>query len=181
MRKKIVLEDSKSYAPFIPRSGIKKSSLWNKIKKINRFNFADVFLPGYKLNKWVFRIGIAIIFIWLLIAGASLNFVLGQNVYFHCKDDRDPHAFQMNLFGSPVCENPFYDPIGRNSVCTKYGICDRETLLVGESFGSPPSFFVNYAGSFSTFMVFFMIFLNHFLFNRGFFKPIIKELKEGKL
>jgi hypothetical protein len=141
---------------------------WDWIKKVNKINLAEVFLPGYVLNKWVFRVGIALIFFWLLLAGNSLGWQWGDSVYIHCS-------------GENLCENPFFDPMGLNPTCLKYGICDRETLFGGESFGSPPSFFVTHAKDFAGLMVVLMIGLNYLLFNKGFFREPLKKLGEEDL
>lgn len=171
----IVLErDSKPYRPVkslavpVPPPVNEKGFLfW--VKKINKVNLADYFLPGYELNKVVFKVGIAIIFFWLLAAAWSINFDLGSQVYVSCPPGVTP------------CVNPFYDPLGLNPTCLKYDVCDRELLLPGMSFGSPPSFLMKYAEIFTWFVVALMIMVNHFLFNRGIFKGVLKELREGKL
>jgi hypothetical protein len=137
-------------------------SFWEKVKKFNRINLAEVFLPGYIFNKIIFRVGIALIFLWLLLAGWSMNFVWGEQFYIHCPE-------KSGLYGTP-CRNAFYNPLDRNPTCVKYGICDKELLSPGETYGNPPSFFASYFGTFTLIMVFVMVLLNHTLFNREYFK-----------
>lgn len=153
---------------------------WDWIKKVNKINLADSFFPGYVLNKWVFRIGIAIIFLWLLLAGASFGFKLENSVYVHCTVSHH-YCEGLPFACAESCENPFYDPLGRNPVCSEYGICDREFLFDGETYGSPPSFLVTHAKDFAGLMVLLMLLLNHLLFNKGAFKKLVKAIKEEDL
>src|SRR4030042_6181700 len=144
---------------------------FNNLKRFNKVNLAKIFFPGYIFNKWVFRVGIFLILCWLFVASWSLGFSWKTNVYIHCAEKVNP------------CENPFYDPVGMNPTCLKYGICDRETLSPGESFGVPPGFFVIYARFFSLLMVLLMVLTNHFLYpvNKGYFKEPLRRFREGRL
>lgn len=131
-----------------------KSSFWKKFKEFNKLTLADIFLPGYFFNKWIFRVGIGLIFLWLLVAGQTLGFKWENQVYIHCPKDK------------VKCENPFYNPFVENPVCLKYNICQKEFMMPGETYGSPSSFFVTFAEDFALFMVVIMVLLNHTLFNR---------------
>jgi hypothetical protein len=140
-------------------------NVWDKFKEINEFNLREVVLPpGYVFDKHIFRVGIALIFVWLLLAASELGFVLGTNVYINCPM-LEPHT----PVGSKPCVNPFYAPVFSNPICLKYGICDKEFLFPGESYGSPPGFFYSQASNFALLVFVSMILLNHFLFNRHFF------------
>jgi len=147
---------------------------WDKVKKVNRFSLGEVMFPSYIFNKVIFRVGIALVFVWLLLAAWDLNFRWGSNVYVHC-----PDLPLSQMMPAPPCENPFYNPVMNppypklmpdNPTCLKYGICDREFLLPGESYGSPPGYFYSHAFEFVLLIVISMILGNHFFFNKGYFK-----------
>jgi hypothetical protein len=140
-------------------------SFFYRVKKFSRFNLADKILPGYVFNKVIFKVGIALIVVWLLVAGYSLGFHWGNNVYVHCPDKGVPCE---NPFYNPVVQSPYPKLIADNPTCIKYGVCDRETLSPGESFGSPPSFFFQYAGDFAILIFSLMILWNHLLYNARF-------------
>lgn len=137
-------------------------------------------IPGYVFNKTIFRVGIGLIFFWLLVAAVDFGWDWTDKPFFVCRD-------------SVRCENPWYAPgsvneFGWVSACVNpvigrdpdYVLCSKEFFLPGESYGVSPSFLMIHAKDFSSIIIVLMLLLNHFIFNKGFFKKIIKEIKESE-
>ena len=151
------------------------SKVWNWLVKAWKFHIE---IPGYVFNKWIFRVGIGLIFIWLLLAAVDYGWDWNDKPYFICQD-------------SVKCDNPWFAPGSLNefgwiSPCVNpvpgrdpdLALCNKEFFLPGEFYGRPPSFLMSHAGDFAWVVVALMLLSNHFLFNKGFFKQKAKELKE---
>jgi hypothetical protein len=158
---------------------IKDIKFKETLKKIKDYNFSRL-LPGYKFNNLIFKIGIGLIFIWLLIAGVDHGWDWVDKPYFKCSETSAP------------CENPWYtsgspDFIGFTIPCLNpvpgrlpdYSLCSKQFFMPGESYGRPPGFFMRNAGSFAWIIVVFMILLNHFLYNKGYGKKLKKIVRES--
>jgi hypothetical protein len=143
-----------------------KMSFWDRVKNLNKMTFDKTMLEGYHFNKILFNGSILIIFLWLLAAG-FLSGWSWSSIYFHCD-------------GPSKCENPFYTPEAwipcSLPVCYEL-VCDKEFFMPGESFGRPPSFFMIHAQNFVMGLLVVVILINHFVYNRGYFKKRQKELE----
>lgn len=150
---------------------MKKHLSFEKVKKFWNFNLSYL-LPGYKFNNTIFRVGIGLIAFWLIAAAGSNDWdFLSSPVYFRC----DQESGCINPYYAPAdsvlpCLNP--DP--RNHTPDQ-SLCSREFLIPGESYGRPPSFLLRYAWDFAGLVSLVMVLLNHFLYNRGYFKKRIEE------
>lgn len=162
---------------------MQKSLLFDKIKKIWNFNLSYL-LPGYKFNNLIFRIGIGLIFIWLLVAGVRYGWDWTDKPYFKC-ESKSP--------GMPLCENPWYAPgtpdlFGFVVPCVNpvpgrepdLALCSKEFFSPGEEYGSPPDFWMVYAHEFALFICGCMVLLNHVLYNRGYGKKFKKLLNDSQ-
>lgn len=156
------------------------TKFWEFIKKVWSFKLV---IPDYNFNKDIFRLGILIILFWLMIAAVDFGWDWKNHFYFVCHD-------------SVRCENPFYTPLVAEDLFSLNNelvysvrpcpvsdpvICSKEFFFPGETYGSPPSFFMTHAGLFSLLIVFLMLFFNHIFFNKGYFrkrKKLFDELED---
>lgn len=158
------------------------SSFIKKLKEVNKWNLSKL-LPGYKFNNLIFKIGIGLIFVWILIAGFNHGWDWKDKPYFVCNDQRG-------------CENPWHsseadplDPFSVSVPCVNpvpgrspdFVLCSKDHFLFQESYGRPPDFFMKNASAFAWFVVIVMILLNHFLFNRGYGKTFKKILEKSNM
>lgn len=150
---------------------MKKHLSFDKVKKFWNFNLAYL-IPDYKFNNLIFRLGILLIAVWLVFAAQSNNWDFFRSpVYFRC----DQMSGCINPYYAPSdsilpCLNP--DP--RNHTPDR-SLCSREFFISGESYGRPPSFLLNFSWDFAGLISGCMVLLNHFLYNRGYFKKRINE------
>jgi hypothetical protein len=69
------------------------------------------------------------------------------------------------------CVNDYYNSLGcLDSVYSDTPLCTQPSLVFGESIGVRPPFIVAYSLELSFAILFLWLFLNHFFFNKGFFK-----------
>jgi len=128
------------------------------------FNVFDVRSYGYKVNRWVTN-GSFLLLLLLLFFVVQVDGVgsLVGDSWVEC-------------VGPESCVNPFYvEPVGEpyvldNLVDCDVFACDREFLVAGEVLGYKPSWLARNFVYFSLFFIFGGLLLNHFLYNRGYFK-----------
>lgn len=148
---------------------MKKHLSFEKVKKFWNFHLE---IPGYKFNNLIFRLGIGLIAVWLILAASSNNWdFFSSPVYFSC----DVSVGCINPWFTPAdsvlpCLNP--DP-GNHT--PDRDLCSRMFLVKGESYGRPPSFLLRFAWDFAGLVSVCMVLLNHFIYNRGYFKKRINE------
>lgn len=136
-------------------------------KKLN----VKSWLPDYKINKWIFRSALILIVLFFLVAYASAGFPNPNKTYIYVSCDSDS-------FGA--CENPFYNLCNvngdlyyqYNKVCDDLNSSyyDNKLLSKGQSFGEEPPFLLTCAFSVWISLIVFAFVINHFIYNRKYFK-----------
>jgi len=132
-------------------------------------------LPDYKFNKWFFRGALIVLVLLAVVAWALLGFgnPAKNYVYLSCPDD------------SWSCENPFYNLCNvngslyyeQNNICQDINssFYEREFLLAGQELGEKPDSLAGFIINNAWLVVLFAFLLNHFLYNKGYFKKLNLE------
>lgn len=142
---------------------------WEKFKRLDK-GIVPLMFPEYKINKWIFRVALLLIFVIGFFILKSENFDFSQKVYVSCPVD-----------SRGDCENPFYYEkyveAGLDlELCPDSELCRIKEFAPGSSYGTPPNNKVEYF-EWSIFVIFLIaLLLNHFLYNKGFkFKTDFEE------
>lgn len=144
------------------------ASLWKELKRINNYSL----LPdGYRVNKWIFKVSLAVVGLFLIFAGLSLP---GDKAYFSCKPQfvgdlssglKIAPFSKNDLAVNTGCENPFYLSYPCPFVNTSS--CQLRVVQPGGVLGSQPGMLYNLALPLALLVMFLAAVLNHFLYNRG--------------
>lgn len=146
--------------------------VWKVVRnhyKIKELRYKD---SVYKIDPLLFNVYMLLVVIFVYWIFAHNNFDKSEKVYLNCPDN----SFKP-------CENPFYN---NPSVCGKKislsdPICSKPYLEVGESYGSPPPFYVAYFGWLVSLGVLVVFVINHLLYNLGFkFKVFFNSLESDE-
>ena len=154
---------------------------WQKIKEFDQEGLLPYVLPNYIADKFIFRICVLLIFAWIFFVFQSEGWDFKPNYYLECPATG----------GS--CENPYYNIDGLSEIhdstndfvpfvprdCPQEGLCSQKFIQAGNSIGNKPSWMFTHAVDVDFALLLFAILLNHFLYNRGYFKKKFKDLKEG--
>lgn len=134
-------------------------SFKDKWKEINNFSLADKLLPGYVINKNIFRFALLICVLLLFAVLSNYGFDFSKEfVYVECPSDSPGN-----------CINPFYQENSlMASSCSDPVLCSTLYLIPGETYGEkPPSIVSNFhiilLSVFGTAVLF-----NHFKYNKGY-------------
>lgn len=146
--------------------------MWDDLKAINKITL----LPkDYKADPILFRIFIAGVAIFLVFVGLSLP---KDRAYFKCSQlDGVPvevNGYRLMLGSMMPCENPFYKidpcPFANPQQCAK------QFVAPGEVLGSQPGLWYKLASPIVLSSLALAVALNHFLYNKGYFKKNKKKI-----
>lgn len=155
---------------------------WEKIKKFDQEGLLPLVLPNYVADKLIFRVCVWLIFAWTLFVFQSQGWDFSANYYLECPST------------GGVCANPYYNVDGLSEPfnyaesmfsskpvpCPQEGLCNQEFIQAGESIGKKPSWMLTYGLYVDLLFLLSAVFLNHFLYNKGYFKARFKDLKESE-
>lgn len=136
---------------------------WKKLKELNSKGFISIFLPGYKINKWITSgFFFSCVFLILFALYFEGNLTLEKKYYLACNSPTN-------------CENPYY----LAASCPPSFNCAQEYLNPGETWGNPPSKALKAAPLALSLFIFAGLWFNHLLYNvRYDFKKAFRRLRE---
>lgn len=118
---------------------------------------------NYLMHKGLFCLMSLLVLLTLIYTLISTSYSNEVHPYLECKSSS---KCINQLFNSPDCGS---------KIPLDSAFCTQEFLLPGESLGVSPPFIYNYFWFFVIFEMTSVLLLNHFLFNKGFFKGLVIE------